>query len=304
MYRRARDPRVLSAAPSQNQSSATHDDARRQPSSRGNGEAFHQLDHLLTALAFVWTAVLVAQLTLELPPPYRDLLLGLDLAIWAIFGLVFLARLLLAPNKLQFVESHVLDLAAVILPFVRVIQVARIANLARPAWLIWIVLIGHHAVKEAGELFRRERLAYVLALLGVSILLAAAGVYFFEHRLPDSNYPTFLDALWWALALGTTINTSTDPTTIEGRIIALLLRIIAIGTLGFVTASIASFLVTESTIVESGVDQQLPLTIDPDPPVRRPSMIALVLLGIIGSLVVIAGAAYAVYLAFKRQAGR
>ena len=255
-----------------------------------------------TVLAFIWTAVLIVRLTVPMSPVDRERLVVVNLAIWLVFGLAFFAQLLLASSRSRFLRTHIPDLIAVGLPFVQVVQVARIATFLRPAWLVWIVLVGHRAITEAGELFRRERLWYVLALLGISTFLGAAGVYFFERDIPGTDFATFGDALWWALALGTTVNTSADPVSIEGRAIALALRVIAMGSFGFVTASIASFLVTERTMVESAPDQQLPIDNDSDPPDSRSPMIFFVLLGIVGSLAVVAGAVYALYLVFKNQA--
>ncbi len=41
----------------------------------------------------------------------------------------------------------------------------------------------------------------------------------------------------------TTINTSTEPVTFEGRVIGLVLRVVALSIFGYLTASIASYLV-------------------------------------------------------------
>ncbi|HVC34273.1 MAG TPA: hypothetical protein VNL16_12250 [Chloroflexota bacterium] len=205
------------------------------------------LDLLSTALAFAWTATLIGELGLSLSPEGRLRLLEVDVALWLTFVIVLLLELALSRNKLRFLRSHLVDGLAVLLPFVRVVVVARAVFLLRPAWLLRLVLVGQTAIREASDLFERQRLSYVLVVLAISTLLGAAGVYFFERDVPDSPFHGFGEALWWAATLVTTINTSADPVTLEGRILGLILRIIALAAFGFITASIASFLVLGGT---------------------------------------------------------
>lgn len=263
------------------------------------------LERFLTVLAFAWTVVVIAELALSVSPDVRADLFDLDVAIWLTFAFVFFVRLALADDKPRYLRNHLLEVMSVLLPFVRVAQVARIAVLFRPSWLLQILIVGQRSVREAGELFKRERLAYVLALLTISTLLGAAGAYFFERDAAGTPFTNFGDALWWAAALSTTINTSADPVTLEGRIIGLLLRIVALASFGFVTASIASFLITERTPEQRRLEQLLPVDGGRQAHRGRNEMsILLMLLGIVGSLTVVVGVYYAVLAAFKRQPRR
>ncbi len=203
------------------------------------------LDPLLTFLAFAWTVVVIAELTLELTPRARGFLADVDAAIWLTFAVAFFVQFALAPDKLTYLRTHVVTAIAVLIPAARIVQVAGAVTLLRPAWLAHLIVVGDRAIRETGELFREQRLLYVLALLGISTLLSASGVYFFERHVPRSGFHDFGDALWWAAAMATTINTSTDPVTPEGRVIGFLLRVVALAFFGFVTGSIASFLTVE-----------------------------------------------------------
>lgn len=206
------------------------------------------LDWFLTFLAFVWTAVVVAELTFGVSESGRDWLANADLAIWLMYAFAFFLQFALAPEKLRYLRTHALTAVAVVLPVVRIVQVVGAIRLLRPAWLAQLILHGNRAIRETGELFQQQRLYYVIVLLGITTLLGAAGVFFFERDVPGSDFHDFGETLWWAAALATTINTSADPTTVEGRVIGWLLRVVALAFFGYVTGSIASFLTAERMV--------------------------------------------------------
>lgn len=203
------------------------------------------LDFPLAILALIWTALLVVELAFTPPPSVSERILQVDFAIWVIFALVFLLELGLAPDKLRYLQTNFLAAISVVLPFIRVVRVLRLAGALRSVSLVRIVTVGNRATSGAAEIFSQHRFQYVLSLVAISTLLAAAGVYFFERDVAGTQFQDFWDALWWAAALATTINTNIEPLTAEGRVIGLLLRVVGLAVFGYVTASIASFLVDE-----------------------------------------------------------
>jgi voltage-gated potassium channel len=86
-------------------------------------------------------------------------------------------------------------------------------------------------------------LAYVAALTILVALLGGVGVLFFDRDAEESTIRTLGDALWWSTTLVTTINNEKYAVTPEGRVIAILLRVYAVSVFGFITASIASYLI-------------------------------------------------------------
>jgi voltage-gated potassium channel len=108
-----------------------------------------------------------------------------------------------------------------------------------------LVLVANRATRAAGEIFSRHRFQYVLSIIVLATLMAAAGVFYFEQGVPGTPFVGFGDALWWAATMTTTVNVGAEPLTVEGRIIGLLLRVVGLATFGYVTASIASFLIDE-----------------------------------------------------------
>jgi voltage-gated potassium channel len=91
---------------------------------------------------------------------------------------------------------------------------------------------------------------YVLGASTMSIALAAIAVLDAEQDA-DPNITTFGDALWWAATTVTTVGYGDRfPVTGQGRLIAVALMVMGIATVGAVTASIATWMVTQDKTEE------------------------------------------------------
>ena len=87
-------------------------------------------------------------------------------------------------------------------------------------------------------------LIQLAVLASLVILSGAVLVYVVESRDPASPIKTFGDALWWALATATTVGYGdVVPVTLAGRIIASLLMIFGIGSLGVFISDMAARIV-------------------------------------------------------------
>ena len=201
------------------------------------------LDLPLAILALIWTILVVVELAVPLSPLASEQIAKVNFAIWFVFAVVFFFEFALAPNKLRYLQHNFLSALAVGLPFFRVVRVLQFGRVLRSTSLVRLIVVANRATAGAAEIFREQQFAYVVSLVLVSTLLSAAGVFFFERGVPGTPFQTFWEALWWAAALATTINIGADPVTLEGRVIALLQRVVALAVFGYVTASIASFLV-------------------------------------------------------------
>jgi voltage-gated potassium channel len=96
--------------------------------------------------------------------------------------------------------------------------------------------------RALGQIARRGQLGYVLLLTVVVTATAAAGAYYLERDEPGASIGTPVDALWWAATIVTTINSPLETVTFEGRVIGLLLRVFALAISGYLTATIAVYL--------------------------------------------------------------
>jgi voltage-gated potassium channel len=204
------------------------------------------LDLPLALLSLLWAGLVVAQLSLQLPPQLALRVDQADTVIWVVFAAVFLLEFLIAPNKRRYLRRNVLSAISVVLPFARAVRVLRLARVLRSLSLVRVTLIANRATAALAELFSRQRFQYLLALTAVITLLGAAAVYFFELGAPGTPFVSFGEALWWAATLVTTINVGAEPVTLEGRLLAVLLRIFGVGVFGYVAGSIASYLVSRA----------------------------------------------------------
>ena len=203
------------------------------------------LDLPMAILSLIWVGLLVIELAIPLSPEMSGRVYDIDLAIWLIFIVDFALEFTLAPNKLDYLKSNALIALSLVLPFVRVFRVLRLATVLRSISLVRLVLVGNRASAAVADIFSRRGFQYVFVLIAIVTLLSATGVYYFERNVSGSPLRSFGDALWWAATMATTINTSSDPITFEGRLIGLLLRAFAVAVFGYLAASIASYLVEQ-----------------------------------------------------------
>jgi voltage-gated potassium channel len=212
-------------------------------------ERWELLDHLQRLLEPVMVALGIAFLVLLLidfspissqHQPWLDRALT---AIWAVFVGEFLLRMVIAPSKLTFLRANWLSAASLVLPFLRPIRALRAVRAVRSFRLVRLLGGANRGMRVLQRVTGGQQLAYVGALTLLVTLLGAVGVLFFDRHAEGATIRTFGDALWWSTAMVTTINNEKYAVTPEARVIAVLQRIFAVSVFGFVTASIASYLV-------------------------------------------------------------
>ena len=205
-------------------------------------------DDAMLGLAVVFVVVLVWPVLDEnLAPSTQELFRWADITIWVVFVAEYSSRLLLAPDRRQFVRKHLPDLIVVLVPPLRGLRV--IAVLPR--------LLG--LVSMVGRLSRQSlhvRTGTYTAILAIGVLFAGAvTVYGAERDQPDANIRTFPDALWWAMTTMTTVGYGDRfPVTTQGRAMAAVLMLAGIAILGIVTASIAAWFIGQFTAVTEAVE--------------------------------------------------
>jgi voltage-gated potassium channel len=109
---------------------------------------------------------------------------------------------------------------------------------------------------QRAETWTRGRLAlYVGASTVLLVLVAGLAVLDAERGRPDAGITSYPEALWWGVVTITTVGYGDFyPTTIEGRIVALAMMVAGIGLIGFVTGSVASWIVERIAAEEEPLD--------------------------------------------------
>ena len=200
------------------------------------------LDPLMTALAFLTLALLLVQFTIDLTPGEAAWIDSAQGAIWLIFLLEFVVEVLLACDKRRYLRENWFIGITVLLPALRVIRVLRVFQLLRHINTLWLLVRIDKTIQGLQRIVPGRETAYLVLLTTLIVAIGTATIYHFELGQPNSQIHTLGDALWWAACLVTTINNGLDPVSVEGRIVAVLMRIYAVGVFGLIAGNLASVL--------------------------------------------------------------
>jgi voltage-gated potassium channel len=151
---------------------------------------------------------------------------------WSLFVIDYFVRLILASNRRQWFVHHIFDLLIVAAPVMRPLRLLRL-----------VVLIGV-LQKAIGNAVRGRILIFTISGVVLLIYVASLAILQAERDQPGAKIVSFGKAVWWAINTVTTIGVGDlYPTTITGRVIAVMLMIGGITLIGVVTASLASWIV-------------------------------------------------------------
>ncbi|MEV2236785.1 ion channel [Micromonospora sp. NPDC049891] len=187
----------------------------------------------LTVLSVVFLAVYaIPILNPDLSPGWRAACVATTIVVWLLFWADIIVRLWLATDRRRFLREHLFDLVVLTLPMLRPLRAVR---------LVMVVL----TINRRTESWARGRLAaYVAATTALLVLVSALAVLDAERLAPDATITSFDDALWWSTVTITTVGYGDYyPVTATGRFVALGLMIGGIGLIGFVTGSLATWIV-------------------------------------------------------------
>ncbi|ROR73079.1 potassium channel family protein [Bogoriella caseilytica] len=191
----------------------------------------------LVASALLFLVAYALPISWPEAPSWVPVLCGITLtAVWIVFGLDYVARLVLSFDRRSFIRENLLDLATLVLPLLRPLRLLRLVTLLS-------------VLNRTGS--GRLRGQVVTYMAGGAILLVVSGGLALtdaERGQPGSTIDSVGDGLWWAVVTVTTVGYGdTYPVTTVGRIIAVGLMIGGIAVLGLVTATLASWLVERVT---------------------------------------------------------
>jgi voltage-gated potassium channel len=174
---------------------------------------------------------------------WRHVCTVINLVIWLVFVVEFIARLVLAERRGQYAARHIADVLMVALPMLRPLRLLR--------FLVLLRMINRRATAS----LHGRIVAYVLASAGLVLLISALAMLDAEQHNTKANITSFGDSLWWAVTTMSTVGYGDRyPTTGDGRLIGTGLMLAGIALLGVVTATFASWLIAQ--VRELGTEAQ------------------------------------------------
>ena len=188
----------------------------------------------LLAIAAVFLTAYSIQVIANLSDRQAAILNLVIWATWGLFGVDYVAQLILAPRRLRWFTRNLHQLLILALPMLR------------PLRLLRLVTVLSVVQRFAGSTLRGRVLTYVLGSAVLLTYVGALAVLDTEENAPGANIKSFGDALWWAVVTITTVGYGDRyPITFIGRLVAVGLMIGGIAVLGVVTASVAAWLVEQ-----------------------------------------------------------
>lgn len=214
-------------------------------------EALTEPVMLLLGLGFVGLLALRYS-GLDLDATERTLLNRGLAIIYAAFVADFVLRLQVTPTKGAFLRRNWLLVVSLVFPAVRPLHAAGAVWGLPPLQLLGVLNGLNRGLRALRHVTRGRQFAYLASLSVLAVLVAAGSVLYFDRATRGADIRSFGEALWWAATLVTTINSSDDPVSVEGRLVAILLRIYALSVFGYLTASIAAYFIGTAAPTPAG----------------------------------------------------
>jgi voltage-gated potassium channel len=211
--------------------------------------AWERATHLpLLALAMLFLVAYAVPILFPGAPAWVETAAtGVYAMVWVLYAMDYAVRLRIAGpgRRLRFIYTHPLDLLMVALPMLRPLRVVRI-----------VVLLAEVFRRHAEASKRFQAVCYVVTVTGMILLVSSLAILDAERGAEGSQVSDFGDALWWSVVTATTVGYGdTVPQTGEGKAVAAFLMFAAIGLVGLVSGSLASWFVDRVTAADESTER-------------------------------------------------
>jgi voltage-gated potassium channel len=164
-----------------------------------------------------------------------------DWVVWSIFFLEYALMLAMSSERARYIRRTPLNLAVVLLSYPHlpmVFGLVRLARFVRFLRFLRLTSVTVRAIEALRTIFWRRGVIGVAAASGFIILAGGAGLTLLE---PQTVRGGFGDGIWWAIVTASTVGYGDiAPSTMWGRLIAILLMLSGVGLVSTLAASITS----------------------------------------------------------------
>jgi voltage-gated potassium channel len=167
-----------------------------------------------------------------------------DWVVWSVFVLEYSVMLIRSADRAGYVKRHPLDLGVIILSYPHLpllFSLVRLARLTRILRLLRLVGVTARAVGAMRTIIWRRGVVSVVCISSLIMVAGGAGLTLLE---PQTVHGGFLDGIWWAVVTASTVGYGDiAPSTLPGRLIAVLLMLCGVGLISTLAASITAYFV-------------------------------------------------------------
>lgn len=170
-----------------------------------------------------------------------------DCVIWLVFVVEYLLMLWLVRDRREYVRRRWLNVAVIVMTFPLVPAILalggalRLTRVVRVVRVIRVLAVFAMALQSLRAVMRRPGVAY-LAVLTIFLMFSSVG--FMLQLEPEIIKHSLGHGLWWAIVTASTVGYGDiAPSTLGGRIVAVVLMVTGIGFMSTLSASIAAYFV-------------------------------------------------------------
>ncbi|MED2009507.1 ion transporter [Brevibacillus borstelensis] len=192
---------------------------------------FRVMYEIFVILLVITYAIIVFADPASHPRLTEEFMNQVDVILISFLAAEYVIRLWLAQDKKKFVISNWFDLVAMIpldhyFYLARFMRILRLVRILRASPFLWSML-------------KSKPMQRVIGVVTLIMLWSSGAIYLLEAGI-NENIVHFGDALWWSIVTTTTVGYGDiSPVTTGGRIMATILMVTGIGTLGALTANFA-----------------------------------------------------------------
>ncbi|MDP9389610.1 MAG: ion transporter [Actinomycetota bacterium] len=196
-----------------------------------------RLDIPMAVLALLWAGLVAYELVA--PPTQRDELKIVGNALWGIFALEFLAKLVISGHPLRFLRRRWPSVLFLALPVLRALRVVRAFRALRLLPAARVVGSSYRTIGTARTLLT-GRLTF-LVVTTAAVVFAGAQLLFLVEAGGRGGGQRLGESLWWSANLVVSGNFLFEPATLPGRAVALLLSGYSVVIFASLAATLGAF---------------------------------------------------------------
>ena len=163
---------------------------------------------------------------------------AVDWSIWVVFVAEYGVLLILAPDRKRYIAGNWLNAGIIALSFPQLPAMMGFIRLVRLTRILRLFLVAAKGLRTMKLVVSQKSFIYVLSVTALLVMVAAQLLHMLE---PKSG--GFADGLWWAVVTTMGYDEYSNPKTIAGRLVAVMLMLVGTALISTVAASVSAYFI-------------------------------------------------------------